>query len=373
VRIGRVARHHRDDRDQRDDRQILEQQDREARSPNGVRSRPADCSIGSTCAVEDKASGRPSASAAALREAGDTRPLPTPRARTARPASGPAENVAFSRHSRLGLSSSPTRNSSSVMPSSAMPILASAPPTRPAPAARPARRRRDNRASHRARAAEQQDEDERRAEHDDAIGDRRLAHALETSAGAGGACGCLGDGFEREPDRRVARAVRQRRDEEHRSQASRDRRLAREPGGECVARGFQFLMLRPIAARPSTMPTPGRAHRRAPAGRPRPPVPHHPDHVDRDAAAADRRAAFSTLPIGRPAVPDAECWSRVAGYGRCRAAAFMSLIVGRQSPFRYRDGAVPLSSLPSADELLPGRLPLRTPARRNRRCSALVV
>ena len=36
-----------------------------ARSPNGVRSRPADCSIGSTCAVEDSASGRPSASAAA--------------------------------------------------------------------------------------------------------------------------------------------------------------------------------------------------------------------------------------------------------------------------------------------------------------------
>src|SRR3546814_3318496 len=33
-----------------------------ARSPNGVRSRPADCSIGSTCAVDDSASGSPSRS-----------------------------------------------------------------------------------------------------------------------------------------------------------------------------------------------------------------------------------------------------------------------------------------------------------------------
>ena len=37
-----------------------------ARSPNGVFIRPAERSIGSTCAVDESASGRPSASAAAV-------------------------------------------------------------------------------------------------------------------------------------------------------------------------------------------------------------------------------------------------------------------------------------------------------------------
>ena len=37
-----------------------------ARSPRGVLSRPSERSIGSTCAVEDSASGRPSAIAAAV-------------------------------------------------------------------------------------------------------------------------------------------------------------------------------------------------------------------------------------------------------------------------------------------------------------------
>ena len=37
-----------------------------ARSPLGVLSRPAERSMGSTCAVEDKASGKPNAIAAAV-------------------------------------------------------------------------------------------------------------------------------------------------------------------------------------------------------------------------------------------------------------------------------------------------------------------
>ena len=55
-----------------------------ARSPNGVLRRPADCSSGSTCAVDDKASG-PSASATAAVEAGGGDDQPETSRRKARP------------------------------------------------------------------------------------------------------------------------------------------------------------------------------------------------------------------------------------------------------------------------------------------------
>ena len=71
------------------------------------------------------------------------------------------------RHSRLGCSSSPTRNSSSTMPSSA---IVQHRPRAPGPAqpVRPDQRAGDEIAEHRAEAeaAEQDDEDQRGAEHD---------------------------------------------------------------------------------------------------------------------------------------------------------------------------------------------------------------
>ena len=103
-----------------------------ARSPNGVRSRPDDCSIGSTCAVDDKASGRPSATAAASEKPAPQRMIAAIAIPQSATWSRPTPKIsAFIRHKRLGFSSSPTMNSSSVMPSSATPIFPCAPPTSP--------------------------------------------------------------------------------------------------------------------------------------------------------------------------------------------------------------------------------------------------
>ena len=103
-----------------------------ARSPNGVLSRPAERSIGSTCAVEDSASGMPIATAAAIEKPVNRKITPesaTPHATTC--ASPRPKMSRRSRHSRSGCSSRPTRNSSRTMPSSAMPIFCSASPTSP--------------------------------------------------------------------------------------------------------------------------------------------------------------------------------------------------------------------------------------------------
>ena len=103
-----------------------------ARSPNGVRSRPTDCSIGSTCAVDDSASGSPSANAAGIEKCVPIQTTPV----IAKPHTttwmSPSPKIScFNRHSRVGLSSSPTMNNNSVIPSSAIPIFASASPTSP--------------------------------------------------------------------------------------------------------------------------------------------------------------------------------------------------------------------------------------------------
>jgi len=100
-----------------------------ARSPNGVRSRPAERSIGSTCAVEDSASGSPSAIAAVGSNPASvsTPARASPQATTC---TSPSPRIScFIRHSLDGFSSSPTMNSRKVMPSSAMPILPWASPT----------------------------------------------------------------------------------------------------------------------------------------------------------------------------------------------------------------------------------------------------
>lgn len=103
-----------------------------ARSPNGVRNRPDDCSIGSTCAVEESASGRPSASAAADENSVPSAIIAAMAMPQAVTCSSPSPRMSrFIFHRREGFSSSPTRNSSSVMPSSAMPSFCSASPTRP--------------------------------------------------------------------------------------------------------------------------------------------------------------------------------------------------------------------------------------------------
>ncbi len=103
-----------------------------ARSPNGVRSRPADCSSGSTCAVDDSASGSPSASAAASEKWLASTITPVTASPHSATCASPSPKISrFIRHSRDGLSSSPTMNSSSVIPSSATPISSSASPTSP--------------------------------------------------------------------------------------------------------------------------------------------------------------------------------------------------------------------------------------------------
>ena len=102
-----------------------------ARSPNGVRSRPADWSIGRTCAVDDSASGSPSATAAAVENPASAATTPASAAPHSTTWSRPKPKMSFlSFHNRDGLSSSPTRNSSKVMPSSATPSLDSASPVR---------------------------------------------------------------------------------------------------------------------------------------------------------------------------------------------------------------------------------------------------
>ena len=85
----------------------------------------------------------------------------------------------FIRHSRLGFSSSPTMNSSSVMPSSAMPDLALGVADQ-AEHLRPDQRAGDEIAQRRAEPepAEQQHEDQPEAEQDDAVAQQRRRRAL---------------------------------------------------------------------------------------------------------------------------------------------------------------------------------------------------
>ena len=90
-----------------------------ARSPCGVLRSPSPRSIGSTCAVDDSPSGSPIANAAARltpSTAWMNRLSAIPHSNTC---ASPSPKISLrNRHSRLGLSSSPTTNSSSAMPSS---------------------------------------------------------------------------------------------------------------------------------------------------------------------------------------------------------------------------------------------------------------
>jgi len=105
-----------------------------ARSPNGVRSRPADCSIGKTCAVELSASGRPSAMAAEGEKPTASQMIALTAAPHSTTCARPRPKMScLSRHSRVGFSSSPTRKRSSAIPSSATPSFDSTLPTSPSP------------------------------------------------------------------------------------------------------------------------------------------------------------------------------------------------------------------------------------------------
>ena len=328
--IGRVAAHRGDDRDQRHDRQVLEQQDREGplaeRRPQPPRRSAA---AAAPARSRTSASGRPSASAAAPVEpvASQTK------AETARPhsttCSRPKTKMSCRiRHSRAGLSSSPTRKSSRMMPSSATVRMLLGIGDQPQQM-RPDQRAGDEIAQSRAQAelAEQQDEDEREAEQ------RHRDHQQRTDVVRGfvhaaapqprGQRRGLGHRLERQQDRAMPGRIA----------ARHDQRLDPGPVAGIVAAGRRGSReriprrrqarrrVRPIACRPisaaEAWPS-AQAFTSCPSAATRPGFiqrEHRPSPGSRTPARAARR-----LPAPRRAAQDAESTPPAAGCRACKGA-----------------------------------------------------
>ena len=328
ARVGGRARHRGDDRDQRDDRQVLEQQDREGALAVRRVEPPVERSIGSTCAVEDSASGRPSASARrqaeAQREVDRAALSASPHSTTC---SRPSPKMSCrSRHSRLGLSSSPTRNSSRAMPISAtLGMLARL--ADQAEHMRPDERAGDEIAQGRAEPepAEQDDEDQRRAEHDRAVVEQRGGGLRRLRAAS--VIARVLDRREQRPERQQDRAVA-RRVATAPAQARQGRpvagivALAGEPGGQ--ARPAPSATSSPVA--PDACCADQRRGGLAEGAGLRPPAtrrrPGRPRRAGPRSGPCCRRSASAAraLPSTARAAPDAGATPPAAGSRWCRAA-----------------------------------------------------